>query len=511
MTKPTIQPEGDSQPGGRSPAPRAGEGMLGNVLRIGGGQAVVYALNFLGAFLIPALLTPATFGIWRVFQLSLTYSPFLNLGFSHALDREATTLIATGRVGRYRRLMGVCISFSLLLPVLCAVGLLVAALLKGPSHTALVMLVVALFLPIQQLIMYSELSLLFEKKFGVSARLLVASTFLRILGMVGLGYWLGLGGVLLGFLLGNFSYLLTCYRRTVLPRPRLEFPGKSGRRLWLASIPITGISLGEILVSTIDKWTVPLLLGVEQNGYYGIAILPLSILAMVPLAMRQVAAIEMFDVYRRERSIAGARTIYTKALSTQALAFPFVAGAVIYGVPMLVTLFLPRYIQGIPPLVLHTLLVYPLLMMPITLVPLTITHREWATMRLQALFAFLPLLVVIWLPDHVERTLLLILGVHGCFWFGYGLVMLLFVQRQLGDGWLRGGRNALAVYAPWLYGCLALLAQHYILRSIGLVPSSVPYAVAGGILHTIACAPLLWVLDRRTGVLSRLVGRRWGG
>lgn len=474
--------------------------------RLSGASILIYFVSFVSGFLLGRILDTVGFGIYRLFaQNVMSYTQFSNLGISHGIDRIGPSLISKGRMDRYRALMGVSTGFSLLLSGLVACGLLVAAVVVESAVMRIALVVVALFVPLQQLMQHADLSLMYEKRFFVSAKLQVIVTCLRAVLILGLGWWLGAGGALGGVLIATMVHFAL-----LAPRTRMGFRLALRRslvvRLLVTGAPITALLAGDMLVATCDKLVVAALIGGVGNGLYQMAVFPLQVLSIVPLAFRQVVSIEIYDKVGHARNPAAARDFYRSTLLVVALTYPFVAGVVIYGLPWLIHAFLPKYTECIDTLIAHAVLIYPWLVTQMGLAMLVVTHQEWRTVLVQVLLAGVVSLSSIAAITRAGAGIETVLLIHGAGWVLYGFVLLTMIDRGFGGPLGSSLLRAAGSLAPMIYLALAIAAEVYLLRAMALEKYSFVYSATGGLLHLAACIPLFVLLERRTGQVSRALG-----
>jgi O-antigen/teichoic acid export membrane protein len=471
---------------------------------------VAYFVNLFGGLILARLLTPGLYGVWKIVQLTLQYTQFANLGIHFGLGKTCPSLITKGRLDRYRQLMGASLGFSLLAPVAGAAGLFVAAALLDAGPLRVGLLALAILLPMQQFHTHADLSLSIEKRFGIKARAFLGYTLIRVALCVYLAYAAGLTGALAAFTIthGIFSYYMWRHSRMGL---RVALAKDVTRRMIRIALPITFVVVGELILSTADKWVVAVALGTDAMGLYQMAIFPLPLLMLLPASMRQVVSMEVYDRFGHTHQLASVRDVVERSFLILALGSPVFIGAVYFGMPWLIDWLLPAYRPSIPATLLHALLIYPILITQTGYSVLIITRQERRT--------FLALLGVTGLSTAASliatlgfhAPFLTVLWIHGAGWLVYGFGILHVNQRLFGESRGRSLYRALRWFLPMAYLCVELPLLYWAVGRLGLAEHGFLHAMVGGLLHLGACAPFLLRLEKRTGAVSealRMIARR---
>jgi O-antigen/teichoic acid export membrane protein len=474
-------------------------GKMSSVMGIG------FIVNLIGGLLIARLLLPEALGVWRLVQLGLQYAHFLNLGASHGLDRVGTTLVSRKQYKRYRMLMGAGLGFSLLLPVV--VGCLLVLLLPffPDPGTRLAVLSLIVLIPVQQFIIFSDLSLLFEKKFGTRALALFGYTVLRVLLSLVLAWYFGIGGALVSLVVTMVGYLAYMMSRSDMGL-QLSVHGPYSWRIIKVGLPITLLALGEMVVQTIDKWLVFLLMGSEGMGFYTMAVFPLPLLMLLSSSLRDALTVEIYDSARQHGNAEGVRALFSQTLQLVALGSPVLMGAVFFGVPWIITWLLPHYITSIPAVEVHAIVSYPLMVSQTGLGIIVATKLEFRVFLFTALLALLSVGGTLVASSREDFSLTTILWVHSVIWFLYGGGLLWINHVKLGLGVAQAGARSFVYLLPTLVVGLELYAVKALIGRTGLTPYTFAFGATAGLLHLVACAPGLYYLERRYGSVSHFMG-----
>ena len=504
---------------------------MGAAGKMSGAMGAAFFVNLVGNLLLAKILrTAEPLGIWRSVQLFLQYTHFLNLGASHGLDRVGATMITRGQLVRYRKAMGASFGFSLVLPVIASIVLLCCIPFIAATGARLGAIALVFLIPLQQWQVYADLSLIFEKKFGLRARTMFSYTMLRIPLTLLLAWWIGLSGALIAFVVCTAWFAFSMWRGSEMGA-HLSLHGRFARSMIRTGLPITLLAFGEIMVQTVDKRMV-LLLGQETAmGLYSMAIFPLPMLMLLPTSLRDAMNVEIYDYARQKGDAQGVRALYSHTLQLIALGSPIVMGVVFFGVPWLIRWLLSEDIQAsIPAVEMHAVMIYPLLIAQTgmgVIIALRLEVRSFAMVCLLALASAASCLFLAQntsiipaeIPGdpthaHEQAIMRLVLAVHGCTWFLYAMFILTLNHWKFGLRPAVAFARSLVYLAPMAVAGVSLYGIQWLMERTSLPPYSFANAALSGLLYLVVCAPGLVYLEKRYGSVSGFfqgVGRRLKG
>jgi O-antigen/teichoic acid export membrane protein len=473
--------------------------------KLSGATAIGHVINMAGGLVVARLLGPTLYGIWKSVQLAMEYTAFSNLGTINGLDRTCPGYVASGRMGIYRALVNSSLLPNLLLSLLLSLGFLWVALGMEPGPARLAMLSLVILVLLQPPFQHAESGLAVEKRFGAKARILIWSNALRV-GFAIIAAWLaGLAGVLLVYVAVMVWTSWAMWRATSL-RFAIRVEPRAWGRLLLLGVPITVMVIAERSLLTVDRWVVLSLLGPTEAGLYFMATFPMAILMFVPSALRQVVSIDVYDKWSRLKSLAPAREVHEKSILAIALGSPVMAGAIWFGLPWLVDSFLPEYRRCIPPLQIYAVALFPVMMCQTVLPVAVVAGRVlWPVVLMVALACVS--IIGATLAVSMGGGLMEVLLAHAVGWFLYGIVLMVMAQVWMGDAVALALRRVLVWMSPMALLAVALPTVEIVVAEvIGLARYSLAHAVVAGLLHLVVCAPLLTVLERKTGYVSYALG-----
>ena len=154
--------------------------------------------------IVPQLVSPAQYGLWRLIKLIWQYGFYLHLGSMPTLNRELPGLAAKDRWDDYKRMRRTGLWGTLLVTVLgTCLGIGWTYTAWAPESTVELWAIRLAFLGIvaQQLVNYQQTMFRVRSEFGLLTVTDVAKALLGAVLMVWLGYLWGVRGLVWGMVL----------------------------------------------------------------------------------------------------------------------------------------------------------------------------------------------------------------------------------------------------------------------------------------------------------------------
>lgn len=320
-----------------------------NIFRYASSTVYRRLLGILYAFIKPKLLSPEMYGLWAIVALLPRYAMYGDLGSREGLRFRLPLLHARGDHRGAAEIQS-----SVFLGTLASYGAIAAAMAllaalwdtwpqirAGLAAMALVTL----------LRWYSGYRLAVLKAlgdFGTATR----SNYLRATLAVAAGIpgmlWMGIYGLFLSLVFTELAVGLYL---------RGGAAGDRGGRFRFGRLadmvrqgaPVMLFNVFTLAIRSADRVIVTALLGLQQMGFYGLAVTIFSLLVQIPGASREVLEPELM---RRAERLPLAdlvrRHFFSPLLHTAGL-MPFAIGPVLFLLPDLLPLALPRYTQAALP------------------------------------------------------------------------------------------------------------------------------------------------------------------
>ncbi len=450
------------------------------LVRYATGRIYNHILGAVVTFLRPKLLAPDLYGIWTLLRVIPPYSAYAHLGSRTAMRYLIPQYRSQGEADRAAAVMNTVFSGGAVLNLLVAISLvLVAFLWEGSPEFRIGLGCMAAIVVLQFLQEFIISVSRAHEDFALVTRLYYLESTATFLLTLPLLYWLGIYGLYLtviGAHLAVLGYLTRCRAWTM----RWKFDWGLFRELVGQGFPALLTNLAILLITTADRFVVGSLLGAEDLGYYGIAVLQVGFLTNIPGAAREVLEPMMMRDLETKPAETVVNEYLLKPFMNTAYLMPFVIGPVFLLLPVLLPLVLPRYAPGVVPSQILLSGIYFLTLSYVTHTVIFARKWQWTAVGILALV----------LGADVAAGVLFVswgfglAGVALASSLAYFLLFLglfLLVAMRLGERGGQWNRHVLAICLPFPYLCGWIALLRGVLPR--LIPDGWPAALVGvGIL-----------------------------
>ena len=471
--------------------------------KIGGSSYLSLSIGLLRGLLYTRALDPVSRGTVGLVLLVVNYLSYVSLGPYFGLEKSIPILLGEGSRDEAERCQraGVTAVFALS-GLAAALMVLYALLVPGLGLTTRGALVGgACYLVLSQIAGAYRVVLRSHLEFTVVAKSTVLEAVVLFVLVVGGAYLLGAPGTVAGWALGLGVVCLYLLLSCRLPSPsQLDLP--TTRRVVRIGLPVLGVALANTFVRTADNIVVVRCLGVKALAYYGLA---WQLASYLFNAAGAADAVITPKIYRSHGEGGGERLRRSVMRMTSAFAtvMPCLSatGAVVG--PLLIRVVLPKYVDAIAPLQVFMFTVV-FLALPIALRPVLIAANREPECMLWDFLGGLIIAGLVWaLIDRNPQVPLAHLAMAG----GVGLCFsaLMVTARGLRELGLPAGRIAVYVTTlvlPFAYALGCVWGAYWIGREALHVASPMGQDVVALPLAVVGTAPLVWLAERQTGVIS---------
>jgi O-antigen/teichoic acid export membrane protein len=343
-------------------------------------QAARFLLSLYGA----RSIGPTRWGVWILASVAVTYTPLLDLGVSNGMYRELPLWRGRGDSKQLGQIWNNSLSVFILTTALCLPALLLCAKFPVLQGIGGVLVYFIFFLLLSRTNEFfstyaratGNFRCLSQSQFALGG-ILILSCFI---------YFRTGGRSLDDFLLVNivaFGVSAAAMLR-ILPRSfRWSFNPSQLKRLINIGAPLALVNVAYALLSTADRWTVGVLLGVQQVGYYSLAGISWSALRLLPSIVSQQVFPRMGEAWGRSGSAAELRYWVRRQNVLGVLCSIPVVAIMVFLFPYFVERFMPAYKPGISAMQVLSL---GFLLQPIGFGyanVLILADRQWAYLAIQ--------------------------------------------------------------------------------------------------------------------------------
>lgn len=309
---------------------------------------IAQGVGMIRAFVIPVLFSPAQLGIWNLMGVILSYGANAHLGLLHGMNKAIPLLRGQGKVEELEAIKNSVFWLNLLLGALAGGMLWVASLIVPASYVSgLRVIAVVMFL---QMIFYYLFSLLrADNRFGlVSQGVGVLSIFSTVLILLlAFSFADHLLGALIG-LAGAYGVVVAYWFGKGRYRFVFRLSLGSIREALTLGVPLIILGVLDTVLLSVDRGVIAANLGEATLGYYALGIMGSNLLSLVPGAAATVLYPRMLERFAVARDPGAPRSLLMVPLRALAVLMPLLVVGVALGLPLLIQLFVPKYLPSVP-------------------------------------------------------------------------------------------------------------------------------------------------------------------
>ena len=493
-------------------APERGWRTSSALVKVGSSSLIALAIGLARGLLYSRALDPASRGMVQLVLLVAGYVCYLPLAVYFGLEKAIPVLLGQSKREEAGRLERAGVTAVVALAggagaVMVAYG---AWGRRLPDAARVGLAIGAVYLVLSQLVGVHRVVLRSHLQFGVVAiSTLVEAVTLCVL-VVGGAALLGAPGAVAGWAVGLGVVGLHLAFARPLPAFARPEPGVA-RQVLKIGLPVMGVALANTFLRTADNLVVARRLGMEALGYYGLA---WQLASYLYNAAGAADAVITPRVYRSYGEGAGPemRRSVMRMTSAFGTTMPCLAAVGAVAAPLVVRLVLPRYVAAIPPLQVFmftvVLLAIPMAMRPV----LVAANRELEYIVWDSLGGLI-IAVLVWaLIDRDPNVPLVRLALAGGVGLAFSAIMVTVRGlRELGVSGVRTAVYVLGLLAPLAYGVACVGGARWLAADLVRTGSAVARDALALVLAGVGSAPLIWVAERQTGVISAFRSPRGPG
>jgi len=306
-------------------------------------------ITIVGSVLTRLFLGPLQMGVWSILQVVLSYSKFTTFGVGKAALREIPYQVGQGQTDKVDDIKNAVFTFGLLTAVIVSIGLIGYAVV-GRDHLRPEVFLGLLFLA--GLIILNRINNLLivflraTKRFSLAGKQMMFSSVLNVICVGFLSYHYKIYGFMVAMALSlifNIVYIL--WQAPLKLHLKVNVP--LIKQLIAYGSPLLVLTLTSTLFITIDKIMIASFLGLEALGWYSIAIMAANTITNLSNSVGTVLNTNLNERYGKTNDIQSLKGFVSKSAHAFSTGMPLIILGAWFGVPYLVRLVLPEYVQGI--------------------------------------------------------------------------------------------------------------------------------------------------------------------
>lgn len=467
---------------------------LGNITGIITG---IVTRNFLG---------PIFMGVWSYIQVIQYYSNLSHLGILSAVERELPYYLGKRDQRKSEKIKNNAFTYTIIVSIFIFFSLVAYAF--GVKHRVSKpyfygLFTVAILSFAGQYGLFYTVLLRANKNISVLSQAKVLFALVWLVLTLFLVIHFNIYGIYLVAVVVLIVEISFCYHQTRYPL-KFELDIRELKRLFVIGAPLTLLSVGIISIRNIDKIFIANMLGSEQLGYYSIAIMASDYIFSIPATFSIVMFPRFQESYALKDNIIDIQNFVNTPTQILSYFIAIIIGFSFLILPPIVIVILPQYIEGIMAL--------KILLLGTFFISLTHMANQFL-ITLNKQISIVPLVLFVVAVGCLLDYLFIKwgYGINGVA-IGTGIANLFYYFLILGYAmfhytsitfilkFMAGNLFPMLLVTSFLFGITRFVPQN---------PSSwfslLISTLFSVLLFSILCFPLLWHIDRKTGVVKRIL------
>ncbi len=310
------------------------------------GKYISFLVMLVRGFVIPKLLDPTLFGVWRSLLIITDFSRVGHLGTISALTREVPFHLGKSDTKSLARIRNVGFTSSVLSAGLISSGILASSFFVSSPLIALCLRWFAALVLVQQVILFADTYLSGCKEFGFLSRINIFRSIATAVFSIGLAWRYGLSGLIWGTVLTT-ALILFLFMKKLKFAVRFEFPWSTVVQLVKIGFPLLSTGILYNVLNSIDKLMVIRWLGTTEMGYYALGLTIVSFVFQLAYTFSQVVSPRLIERYSHKEQVDDVRAYVMKPLLGLGFGMPVILGGCYFASGFLYSVYLPDYFPGL--------------------------------------------------------------------------------------------------------------------------------------------------------------------
>jgi O-antigen/teichoic acid export membrane protein len=308
----------------------------------------VQAVGMIRSIVIPILFSPAQLGVWNLMNVIIGYGGHAHLGLLHGMNKMIPFLKGQGKVEKLRNTKNTIFWTNLFIGISSGCLLLVISFVVPPTYAVYVQ-IVSIIVFVEQIFNYLSSLLRAESNFDVLIRGINIFSLLSTILVVGAAF--SFTNRLLGALIGlTGSFALASFYWIYNSGSRFSFKIHAVliRESFMLGFPLLIIGFLNTFFMSVDRWIITKYLNITAVGYYSIAVMASSLLATIPSSVSNVLYPRMLEQFAVNPEPKAMKNLLIGPLRATSVVMLLLISLATIGLPLLIRLFLPKYLPSIP-------------------------------------------------------------------------------------------------------------------------------------------------------------------
>ena len=464
---------------------------------------VAQAVGLVRGIILPVLFQPVQLGVWNLMNVILGYGANSHLGLLHGMNKTIPYLRGQNRTQKIEDVKNSIFWLNLLLG-LVASGITMTVSFAVPVVYAPSMRIIALCIFLQQIYVYLFCILRAENEFGLASKgtagfAIISTTLVVLFAAL---FSDRLSGALLGIACALVVVVAYWFLKS-RSRFALQLDWHIVRENFFVGFPIIIVGFIDMIFLSIDRWVIAIKLGEAPLGYYAIGVMAANMLGVVTVATANVLYPHTLERFAVAKDLMDMKKFLIVPVRILGAVMLMILCAAIILIPLLIQLFLPKYLQSIP---LVQVLLLGAFFLSIANVSgtflIAVNKQNWLIV-----VQIIAVLICIMLDGLLLRAGYGILGVAvgtASGYCAYGLGYTLVAARMVLEGKTEYIRFIVQLLTPFIAMILAVMGGNYFIRE---GTDALGYLLSASIRISLLMSVLLftlWFANRDTNIIAMI-------
>ena len=470
-----------------------------------GGTYISQVMFCIRGFLNAKILGPSLYGLWSALNIILSYASYVQLGSVNAMNREIPYQSGRSLSGDMRKTRNATFTICLFMNLVFSLTLIIIGCLlwnKVSLNESLGFIAIGILAVISSMHEYYKTLLIAIKSFFlISKANVIFSAFSIVLTLI-LVPMLNIYGVYIAAIIIPLSSLLYIWSRKPY-KLRLNFDLKEISRLVGIGFPLMSIDFLESVITSIAGMMVLFFLGKANMGYYAVAMLAGRFLMYFPNSINRTFEPHIYQRYGETHRISELKKYIFKPAVVMSLIFPVVIVFYYTAVSFFIRHFLGKYNEAIYPFFIILIARFFASFSPTA--PIFITAINKQRFLIPVYLTGIAIVaaagsILINMGFGVSAVAVALLLTF----FFVSSVIFVYTEGHYMKSKIKCLSHMFCLYIPLIYMIIALFVTETIILSAKDIIADVWRLVMKFGILFIFSAPLLYIADRKTAILSDL-------
>lgn len=348
------------------------------------------SISLIRTVLLPVLLSPSQLGMWNLINVIISYGANAHVGLLDGMNKVIPFLRGNNKQVQIDQIKDSVFWVNLLLGGFSGVAIWFAFSWILPEVYELCLRIAACILSLQLIFFYYFSLLRADNRFGLLsigvAGSSVASTILILGGII--AFHDRLHGALIGLLASN-GLILVFWMVSSGYRYAIQIRIDAIKMVFRLGFPIIIIGFLNTILISIDRWMIAAWLDEKLLGYYALGFMASSMIAFVPGSVANVLYPRMLESFGRNLDPQSSRNLLLLPMRALAVMMLVIIVTANVFLPMIIQLFLPKYLASIPVLKVMIPGAFFISLMPLATNYLISTNRQNIIITIQVIWIIL--------------------------------------------------------------------------------------------------------------------------